>query len=611
MTALLPAILLGIAPATAPATAQTAGTPPAHASATTPESPVASSGEEREADITLRYGTDGRIRSAKVTRPGAGYVKVHFSAFRLLPGDRVTVADPAGREVHTYYGDPTRGGNAGGSGHTEHGGPGFAALSIDGDTAVVTLHARTARRDAGRLAREGYGVRVDRFWRGFTADEAAARSRALTVCGTDARRDVVCYRDSHPIEYARANAVGQQLLNGLGSCTVWKVGNTNRLLTNNHCMENAADLRASEFKFGNDCATCGGNDPRPGTKVGPGEFLKTSGLNALDYTLFSVADPAAIQQYGTLYIEPREPIAGERIYIPGHGDIKPKRLSLYEDDQGGATCKIDIVSSGVNTGYRCDSSGGNSGSPVLSASSHKVIALHHLGGCPNWGTRITLVYNEIAALIDNTPPTGGDDFSVAVSPSSGSTAPGGVLTASVSTVTTGGQPQNLTLSVSGLPAGASASLNPATVRSGASSTLAISTGAQTPPGTYPLTVSAAGSTGTRTTGYTLSVGSTSVCPGYETTKTGTISTQEQYQPDGRYYQTTVSGPHRACLKGPATGDFDLYLQKWNGATWAVVARSTTPSSDENLTYTGSAGIYRYRIHAYSGTGSYTLGYDAP
>jgi V8-like Glu-specific endopeptidase len=59
---------------------------------------------------------------------------------------------------------------------------------------------------------------------------------------------------------------------------------------------------------------------------------------------------------------------------------------------------------GVNIAYNCDTSGGNSGSPVLAASSHRVIALHHLGSCPNnnQGVKINLVYAEISSMIDNT-----------------------------------------------------------------------------------------------------------------------------------------------------------------------------------------------------------------
>jgi hypothetical protein len=62
-------------------------------------------------------------------------------------------------------------------------------------------------------------------------------------------------------------------------------------------------------------------------------------------------------------------------------------------------------------GYTCDTSGGNSGSPVLS-SSHKVLALHHLGGCLNEGARMSLIYPQISSLIDNggTPPPTGPYF---------------------------------------------------------------------------------------------------------------------------------------------------------------------------------------------------------
>ncbi|WP_246018735.1 trypsin-like serine peptidase [Saccharothrix australiensis] len=380
--------------------------PPAQAEPPSPTraAAVAAAGELKTTDVSLRYAPTGRSWQVVLTEPGSSYLKVHFSSLELAPGDRVTVADPTGREVHTYHGDPTRRAFPGDSPHTVHGKRGFAAMSIDGDTAVVTLHAAVERPDAAALGRRGLGARVDSYYRGFTEPERAAANPApLSVCGTDARRDVVCYQNNHPTEFARSGAVARQLLNGLGHCTAWRVGNTNRMLTNYHCMESAADLRASEFQFDYQCATCGGSNPKPGTKVSGLELIKSSPLSALDYALFSVNNFASIQQYGTLYLDVREPTAGERIYIPGHGDTRPKRLSLYEERDGGAYCKIDVVSSGVNTGYRCDSSGGNSGSPVLAASSHKVIALHHLGGCPNWGTRISLVNREIASLIDNRP----------------------------------------------------------------------------------------------------------------------------------------------------------------------------------------------------------------
>ncbi|MEW9527228.1 alpha-lytic protease prodomain-containing protein [Microbispora sp. NPDC049125] len=102
------------------------------------------------------------------------------------------------------------------------------------------------------------------------------------------------------------------------------------------------------------------------------------------------------------------------------------------------------------------------------------------------------------------------------------------------------------------------------------------------------------------------------CTGYQQTRAGSlISGQSAYQPDGTYYQSTAAGVHRACLDASDGTDFDLYLQKWNGTSWVTVASSTSPGPDEALTYSGTAGYYYYRIHAYSGTGIYAFAFTKP
>ncbi|MBM7773112.1 V8-like Glu-specific endopeptidase [Actinokineospora baliensis] len=357
-------------------------------------------GEETVLGSSIAY-TGAQRR--EIRQPGATYIKVHFESLKLAPGDYVTVADPTGREVHTYHGDPTAGGaRTGDSDFTRHGRKGFAAMSIDGEAAVVTLH----KVGGSAVATRGLGFSIDRYWRGYSPDEVRANNPSFfSICGTDARRDTVCYKSSHPTEYAKANAVARLLISGGSLCTAWRVGNTNRVLTNNHCISTQSAVSSSEVQFAYACATCGGNNPAAGTKVSGATFYKTSpgGSSRLDYTLFSVNNFASIQQFGTLYLDPRAPVAGERIYIPGHGDGKPKRLSIYEEAQGGPLCTVrSAASDSYNMSYSCDTSGGNSGSPVLAAN-HKVIALHHLGGCPgNQGARINLIYNEIKDLIDNT-----------------------------------------------------------------------------------------------------------------------------------------------------------------------------------------------------------------
>ncbi|HEV3468955.1 MAG TPA: S8 family serine peptidase [Pyrinomonadaceae bacterium] len=78
-----------------------------------------------------------------------------------------------------------------------------------------------------------------------------------------------------------------------------------------------------------------------------------------------------------------------------------------------------------------------------------------------------------------------------------------------------------------------------------------------------------------------------------------------YHPNGSYYYSSVSGYHKGCLAGPASGaDFDLYLQKWNGAAWVIVARAESVTSNETISYSGTAGYYRWQIYSYSGSSSY-------
>jgi len=94
-----------------------------------------------------------------------------------------------------------------------------------------------------------------------------------------------------------------------------------------------------------------------------------------------------------------------------------------------------------------------------------------------------------------------------------------------------------------------------------------------------------------------------------TTYSGSLSGTgvSQLQPNGTYYQTTVSGTNSGKLTGPASGaDFDLYLLKWNGSSWAQVAASESSTANESISYSGAAGYYEFKVYSYSGSGSYTL-----
>jgi hypothetical protein len=102
------------------------------------------------------------------------------------------------------------------------------------------------------------------------------------------------------------------------------------------------------------------------------------------------------------------------------------------------------------------------------------------------------------------------------------------------------------------------------------------------------------------------------CTSYPHIFTGTLSGRRSvYWPHDRGFATTVTGTYAACLPNDPGRDYDLYLEKWSGKAWTVVAASERPSSYEQIDYFGTPGRYRYRIFAESGSGSYTFGHDEP
>ncbi|MFG1885845.1 S8 family serine peptidase [Micromonospora sp. NPDC049102] len=188
------------------------------------------------------------------------------------------------------------------------------------------------------------------------------------------------------------------------------------------------------------------------------------------------------------------------------------------------TC-VDILAPGVDitSAWYNSNTATNTISGTSMASPHVAgAAALALSANPSWTpqqVRDYLVNNSTPNVVTNvgtgtpnqllyvgsggTPPA--DDFSVGVSPTAGSTAPGGSVSATVSTTTTSGSAQSVSLSASGLPSGATASFSPATVTSGGASTLTIATSASTPAGTYGVSVTGTGTAGTRSATYSLTV----------------------------------------------------------------------------------------------------------
>jgi len=329
-------------------------------------------------------------RELTYSYPGASYVKLHFSRALLRPGDRLVVQDPGGTESASYTAEDLVDG---------------WAMSITGDTAKVRLEQGAYDPLGLRSRFAGLGVTVDKVARGFPDDEtrpAPVRDRAESICGSDDKLDAACYKASNPVAYQKSKAVARLLINGIELCTAWRVGPNNRMFTNNHCASSGYDIRNSEVWFNYECAACNGFEVLRSTKVWGDRLLATD--STLDYALFSVQNFDAVARFGFLEVDARQPRSGEELYIPQHPRGLPTMIAMRDPGERAGHCAVDDPSyygyeAGTDVSYFCDTEGGSSGSPVLIAGTHRVVALHHFGGCPNSGVRMDLIYRQVGRLL--------------------------------------------------------------------------------------------------------------------------------------------------------------------------------------------------------------------
>ncbi|MYW69838.1 chitinase [Streptomyces sp. SID8379] len=98
-----------------------------------------------------------------------------------------------------------------------------------------------------------------------------------------------------------------------------------------------------------------------------------------------------------------------------------------------------------------------------------------------------------------------NDFSLTASPASGTVKAGASTSATVQTSVTAGSAETVKLTVSGAPAGVTASLSPTSVTAGATSTLTVATTAAAVNGTYTLVVTGASASAAPSATYTLTI----------------------------------------------------------------------------------------------------------
>ena len=185
------------------------------------------------------------------------------------------------------------------------------------------------------------------------------------------------------------------------------------------------------------------------------------------------------------------------------------------------------------------------------------------------------------------PPQAQFDFSLSISPTQQSVTPGGSTSYTVTVNTLTGPPQSVALSMSGLPAGVSASFNPTSGTPPFTSTLSVTATSSVSAGTSTLTIMGAGGGATHQVSFTLTV---SAAPDFSIN----VSPASQSVLQG---QTVSYSVNVAALNG-FNSQVSLSVSGLpSGANGVFSNPSGTPSFASTLTVTLPANV---------STGSYTL-----
>lgn len=397
---------------------------------------------------------------------------------------------------------------------------------------------------------------------------------------------------------------------------------TVRIVTSDESPTPLYDVRGADAYYINSTARCsigfavvGGfvsaghcgsvGDTTAGTnKISQGTF-KVSSFPSNDYSFISVnsnwTPTAVVNDFsgGTVAVNGSEEAAvGSAVCRSGSttgthcGTIQAKNATVnYAEGTVNGLTRTDVCAEP-----------GDSGGSWMSGNQAQGVTSGGSGDCTSGGVTFFQPINEIltanSLTLATTSSSGGSDTGASASPSIS-------ITPSSAAPTTSSAKPSATTTTTKPPASSTATSSPTATATATSSP----TRTTTPSATTSPTATA---TATATATPTPTASSTtppSTCDNLEASADGELTETGQRKtiPSAGYFRAS-SGEHVACLTGPTSANFDLYLQKWNGRKWTTVASSDTHGigEDEQLTYNGSAGYYRYRIISGEGSGPYLL-----
>ncbi|MER5701159.1 M4 family metallopeptidase [Micromonospora sp. NPDC002296] len=451
-----------------------------------------------------------------------------------------------------------------------------AAMTFD---YFKNVHARNGifGNGAGVPSRVHYGnAYVNAFWDGaqMTYGDGSGNSRPLVSL------DVAGHEMSHGVTEAVAGLVYSGESGGLNESTSDIFGNMVEFYAN--APSDPGDYQVGEkiningnntpLRYMYNPTLDGSSDSCWSTSTKNKDVHYSSGVG--NHFYFNLAEGTGATAYGT------SPVCGSAPAVTGIGRAKAEKIWFRA---------LDVYFTS-NTSYV------NTTTPANTSRAYTLKAATDLyGNCSTEYKAVQAAWTAVNVAGNDAPCSStGNDFSVTLSPTSGSVAPGGSVATTVATATTSGTAQTVTFSASGLPTGATASFNPASVTSGASSTLTIATTSGTPAGTYTVTVTGTGTVPHSAT-YTLTVTGTGGCtgagqklgnPGFEsgntvwTASSGVIAQHGTSQP-------ARTGTYSAWLNGRGTTNTETLSQSvtlpagctsYNYSFWLHIDTTETTTS---------------------------------
>ena len=189
-------------------------------------------------------------------------------------------------------------------------------------------------------------------------------------------------------------------------------------------------------------------------------------------------------------------------------------------------------------------------------------------------------------------------FMISASPASLTIQQGNQGTSTITTAISGGFNADITLSASGMPSGVTVSFNPQTIPApgAGSSTMTITVGSNTAPGTYPITVTGNGGGVQENTTVTLTV---TAAPSFTISAFPTSLSVQQGNQGTSTVSTTISGDFNSAIALSATGMPSGVTVSFNpqtipapgagSSTMTITVASNTAPGTYPITVTGNGG----------------------